>query len=235
MFGYKKVDYWDMGVGVRGKNLAPINDARFEAARAKAATLASKGGRPLNKMRWRAHTAVWAASHALTIEGDFVECGVEMGFLSHVVSAYHDLHAMGRMLFLFDTFEGIPVDKLPEGDRTRAAYVNRTAGYVDTFEIVKERFAQYPNTQLVRGFLPDTLMRTEIGRIAYLSIDLNIASTEMEVITLLWERLSSGAVVLIDDYAWAQHDDQRRAWDKFTAGKNRAVLAMPTGQGILIK
>ena len=34
---------------------------------------------------WRLHTLTWAAQAALSLEGDFVECGVYEGFMSAVV------------------------------------------------------------------------------------------------------------------------------------------------------
>ena len=34
---------------------------------------------------WRAHVACWAAQTALRVKGDFVECGVNAGFLSSAI------------------------------------------------------------------------------------------------------------------------------------------------------
>jgi hypothetical protein len=45
-------------------------------------------------------------------------------------------------------------------------------------------------------------VEADIGAIACLSIDLNNVRTGRGVIEALWHRLSRGAVVLLDDYAW---------------------------------
>ena len=37
---------------------------------------------------WRAYVACWAANKAKTLPGDFVECGVNLGFLSRVITHY---------------------------------------------------------------------------------------------------------------------------------------------------
>lgn len=234
MFGRKKVDYWDMGVGVRGKNLDAIFDGRFEDARMKAARLASKTDRPLNKMRWRAHVAVWAAEQALATEGDFVECGVEMGFLSHTICAYHTQALQDRTFYLFDTFQGIPPSQTDAKEAERTQAINKRQNYQDTLVTVSERFSEYPFVKLVPGRLPDTLKDVALGKISYLSIDLNVAATEMAVIDALWPKLSPGAVVLLDDYAWAEHRAQKAAWDGFAASRGRPILSLPTGQGLLI-
>jgi hypothetical protein len=34
---------------------------------------------------WRAHVATWAAQTALRVTGDFVECGVNAGFMSSAI------------------------------------------------------------------------------------------------------------------------------------------------------
>ena len=56
---------------------------------------------------WRLHTLVWAAKNALTVEGDFVECGVFKGFCSEVILKYLDFQDIPRRAFLYDTFEGL--------------------------------------------------------------------------------------------------------------------------------
>src|SRR6187431_759588 len=35
--------------------------------------------------RWRVHTALWAAQTSLRVSGDFVECGVNAGFMSSAI------------------------------------------------------------------------------------------------------------------------------------------------------
>ena len=56
---------------------------------------------------WRVHVGIWAASTALQVEGDFVECGVNKGFLSTSIMTYLDWNTLNRNFFLFDTFNGL--------------------------------------------------------------------------------------------------------------------------------
>ena len=44
-----------------------------------------------------------------------------------------------------------------------------------------------------------------------------------------------GAVVLLDDYAWATHRAQKEALDAFAAAHGAMILSLPTGQGLLIR
>ncbi|PVB61592.1 TylF/MycF/NovP-related O-methyltransferase, partial [Labrenzia sp. 011] len=107
--------------------------------------------------------------------------------------------------------------------------------YFDCFEQAVKNFSPFPNAKLIRGVLPGTLKQAPIDKIAYLSVDLNHAKYEKEVITELWDRLSSSAIVLIDDYAFQSNEEQYEMWNEFASSKNCSILTMPTGSGVLIK
>jgi len=58
------------------------------------------------KPEWRLHVLTWAASQALHIKGDFVECGVLARFSSAVVCKYLDFAAIPRSFYLYDNVRG---------------------------------------------------------------------------------------------------------------------------------
>jgi O-methyltransferase len=190
------------------------------------------GGVP--DLRWRAHVAVWAARKGLSLEGDFVECGVHTGLLS--LTVYHALNfaSIDRRFFLFDTFDGIPLIGLEGPELERAKLANEQI-YRNVWAYTERNFSGFANARLVKGELPDSLNTVRIERIAYLSIDLNAAAYERATIEQLWERLVSGSVVLIDDYIWVGHEAQYKMWNRFAERKQVPIVALPTGQGIIIK
>jgi hypothetical protein len=59
------------------------------------------------RIHWRAHIALWAAFSARTLEGDFVECGVNRGFMSSAIMEYLDWDSLGKTFYLLDTFAGL--------------------------------------------------------------------------------------------------------------------------------
>ena len=61
-------------------------DPRFKEAYARGIEAAA-GFDPRHE--WRVHTVLWTASIALQVEGDFVECGVNAGFMSSAIIASH--------------------------------------------------------------------------------------------------------------------------------------------------
>lgn len=42
-------------------------------------------------------------------------------------------------------------------------------------------------------------------------------------------------IMILDDYGWKTHINQKHAWDAFAAKRGVQVLSLPKGQGILIK
>lgn len=225
------------GLAVSNKNTAFLQDPVFDAAW----RIAIAGNKEAWKghvpdVRWRAHLACWAAITAQKLDGDFVECGVFTGLLSMTVLKYLQLRGkeLTKKIFLFDTFNGIPVDGLRGDDLKSAEALNRET-YFDCYEIAKRNFSQFPKAKLIRGALPETLDGSGLKKIAYLSIDLNSAQTEMQVIERLWPLLSPGAIILLDDYAFEGHDKQHSAWNDFAKENDFEIASLPTGQGLIVK
>lgn len=224
------------GFGVKGKSFSFMHDQKFQAAWDDMAyAVKNITGKDLPDIRWRAHIALWAASGAMAREGDFVECGVFSGILSGLICRYFDFSKLQKNFWLFDTWEGIPTNELSGVDLKIAQGYNREYHRQDVYEDVKRSFADYPNCHLVRGFLPETLDTVKIEKISYLSMDLNSAQYEKECIEKLWPKITSGAVILLDDYNFKRCHPQQKMWDAFAGEKGLMVAALPTGQGLLIK
>jgi hypothetical protein len=232
-----RCDYVADGLGVTSKNLSFLKEPAFAAAWAKAAQLAQDGYRgAVPNIQWRAHVACWSAAHALHIEGDFVECGVHTGLLAITICEFLRFAEVAKTFWLFDTWSGIPTDRLTkESDRKLAERLNPYNYGRDVFDIAQRNFAPYPNVRLVRGILPDSLLQTDIKKISYISIDLNNTEAEQAVIQRLWPKISIGGIILSDDYAFRGFEEQHRMWDAFARAADRSILTLPTGQGLIIK
>lgn len=229
-----RLDFYADGMGVRSRILDHLSEPRFAGAWAFAAAgSAATWGGTAPDVRWRAHTCVWAAAQALHLDGDFVECGVNTGLLSMTVCRYLKFDRIDRTFWLYDTFSGIPSELLEGHERSQAEATN-AAFYVDCYAVARQNFAPFPNARLIRGALPATLSDVP-ERIAYLSIDLNSATFERQTMEVLWPRLVPGALVVIDDYGFRGHEEQHDFWDGLARDNGVGVLALPTGQGLLVK
>lgn len=187
------------------------------------------------KIEWRVYQYCWAAHHAAHLDGDFVECGVNTGICSLAAMNYIDFNSRNRKFYLFDTWEGVPFDQYTSAERDIGLDLVHKDSYEPCFEIAKRNFAPYPNAVLVQGRVPETLAEVDIERVAYLAIDMNAVAPEIAAAEFFWPKMVSGAVMILDDYGWVHHVNQKVAFDQFAEERGVKILNLPTGQGILIK
>ncbi len=213
-----------------------LADAKFREAYRKAAVL-GQNYMPAEQfhIEWRAYLAGWAAKQCLGLPGDFVECGVNRGFLALFIYEYTGLDQRGKRFFLFDTYEGIPEAQMSTEEAKFAKSKNARYYQHTDFDHVRRCFAPYRGATLVKGIVPDSLAGQEIDQVAFLSIDMNIAAPEIAAFQWFWPRLSPGGICLLDDYNSPAHRPQKAAFDALAAELGLFILALPTGQGLIIK
>jgi O-methyltransferase len=230
----KKV-YVSDGTRTNNKNLEALLNPHFVNAWEKACEL-NKIGWPngVPDIRWRAHIATWAAEHGSKIDGDFVECGVHTGLLSLTICHFLDFNKVDKKFYLFDTFDGIPEEDVPDEEINLVQGHNKDI-YFDCFEITKKNFLEFNKAELVKGIIPQSLDTVDIKAVSYLSIDMNNSTAEINALTHFWPKLTPSAIVLLDDYAFQLHEAQKRAVDEFAKSENVPVVSLPTGQGLIIK
>jgi len=226
-------DYWGLRTDPAiVHNHEFMRDPRFVAAYERGAV--AEGYDP--KYFWRSHVALWCASVALALGGDFVECGVCRGMLSSSIMAYLDWNNIDRRFFLFDTFTGLDETQVADEDIRAGTLASFREMYKeDIYEAAVKNFAEFKNVAIIRGSVPSTLSTVEINDVAYLSIDMNNSAPEIAAANYFWDKLKPGAPILLDDYGFVRYETQKRAFDKWAAGHGVEILALPTGQGLIIK
>jgi O-methyltransferase len=191
------------------------------------------------RVEWRVHVALWCATHALSLEGDFVECGVHTAILSAAVMTWVDFAKQpNRKFYLFDTWSGIPAEQVSEEEKHSGTLeINRKYKNGDMiYASVLKKLSCWPNSVVVRGRVPDSLSAmTSSDKVAFASIDMNVAAPEIAAAEFLWPRLVPGAPMLLDDYGWTKLINQKRAWDEFAQRHRIMILSLPTGQGLIMK
>jgi len=200
------------------------NDARFMDAFNRNAR-----NRQEASLLLRLNTIAWAGAQVSHIPGDFVECGVWRGFCSAVLMDYLNFDRLDRKFYLYDTFEGIPSEYDSE---KHDSPLFREAGLYDS---VLQRFARFPNATIVRGVVPESFSEALPDRIAFLHLDMNSSKSEIAALEVLFDRISSGGVVVFDDYGWTGYRAQQVAEDRFVQARGHRILELPTGQGLLVK
>jgi hypothetical protein len=213
------------------------SDPDFQAAYARGVE-AGRGADP--GFEWRVHVACWAAQTALRVEGDFVECGVNAGFVSSAIMNKLCWNTLGRRFYLIDTFAG-PVlaqysaEEVREQRLSIARRALEAGAYVTDIDRIRANFAEWPTAIPVQGAVPEILGKIDFGAVAFLHIDMNCALPEQRALEFFWDRMPPGAVILFDDYGYYGHGCQRDAIDSAAQARGAEILSLPTGQGVIVR
>jgi O-methyltransferase len=139
------------------------------------------------------------------VPGDFIETGVWRGgatiMMRAVLAAYGDA---GRTVYVADSFEGVPPPD-PASYPADAGDVHFEASQLAVSQAeVAENFRRYGlldgQVRFLPGWFRDTLPSAPIERLALMRLDGDLYESTMDALTALYDRLSPGGFVVVDDY-----------------------------------
>jgi len=133
------------------------------------------------------------------IPGDFIETGVWKGGMCMLMQSMHT----GRRVFVADSFRGLPPPdpkyRADDGDkhyRRKELAVSRQE-VEDNFR--KEGLLD-DKVVFLEGWFKDTLPTAPIDKLAILRLDGDMYGSTIEVLDILYDKLSPGGFCIIDDY-----------------------------------
>ena len=212
-----------------GRNLSFRSDSKFMSSFASSAREDQQ-----KSLIWRLHVLAWAAQAALSVDGDFVECGVLKGFCSEVICKYLDFQKVAKQYFLYDTFSGFPEKTSTKEERSTYPSYKKIDGDA-LYEEVCAKFSAYPNIRVVRGIVPDSFAEASPAQISFLHIDMNSEMAEVLALEHLFDRVTAGGIIVFDDFGWNSAINQCKAELAFMRKRGLSILELPTGQGLVIK
>lgn len=183
------------------------------------------------EMDWRTHVAIQCAKFAKSVAGDFVELGCGEGWVANAILISEPDILRNRKMFLFDKFDGLSVD-INSGINVENEIHPRYPRDPDSF---KAKLFLTENVYVVPGSLPETLAHSTPKTVAFLHIDLNAASPEVESLRILYPGISKGGIVLLDDYCGRGREVQHDAMNDLATKLGFSIMSLPTGQGLVIK
>lgn len=136
------------------------------------------------------------------IVGDFVECGVWRGGSSIFARAAFDVYGgQDRVVWLADSFEGMP--KRTEKDLTDPD-LSQNDYLAVSIEQVQANFSKFglldERVKFIKGWFSKTLKNAPIKNISILRLDGDYYSSTMDALDALYEKVSIGGFVIVDDY-----------------------------------
>ena len=164
---------------------------------------------------------LWTLARASErVPGDIWECGVYKGGSAMALSHGAPL----KPLWLFDTFGGMP-----------APGEHDTHQQGDFADVDANDVARRTHAYVVQGLIPDTFAKSRSNRIAMAHIDVDLYESVMACCEVIYPRLATGGVMVIDDYGFASTMGARRAVDEYAERMGLVPLVLPTGQALIWK
>jgi hypothetical protein len=190
-----------------------------------------------HNIHWRVHILTWAASNAINIPGDFVECGVNRGSVSSAIMTYIDWNEIhgARKYYLMDTFQGLVPELANDAENEIGRIEMFADAYPECYELTKKNFEEFEDIVMIRGPIPDTLPQNPTTKIAFMHIDMNCAAPEVAALRFFWPKVERGGIIVLDDYAYFGFQPQKDAIDALGRELGFAIASLPTGQGLIVK
>lgn len=189
------------------------------------------------QLSWRHYIVYWSATVASRIAGgnarNFVEMGVCDGLTAWYASQARQNLSCGGEFFLYDAWEGMRPDLLTESERRSAG----SYSYLD-IENTKRNLDLCGSDKFVfiKGYIPDSFAHSRNPeQIAWMHIDLNSSIPTIASLNFFWDRLLTGGIVLLDDYAWPGYEDTKIEVEKWCLDRSLDIFQFPTGQAIITK
>ena len=167
---------------------------------------------------------------ARSVPGDVIETGVWRGgatiFMRGVFKA---LGVRDRSVWVADSFEGLPV---PDGRRFpleakahAGPFMTKVCNHLAVgIDEVKKNFECYglldDRVQFLKGWFSETLPVAPIERLALMRLDGDLYESTRDALVNLYDRLSPGGYVIIDDYGEDSWTYCRRAVDEFRSQRD---------------
>jgi len=184
-------------------------------------------------IRWRMWTLTSVAEQVRELAGDIAEFGVYRAGCARMILETVEL-PLAKRYHLFDTFAGIPQRGLTEREREEGYAGRLTDTSVD---LVEQRLRVWRDRLVFHvGDVFDTIPEAEIGELSLVHMDLNASAPTRAALEFAYPRLVTGGAIVFDDYGWNPGSyEQRDAIERFCGPLPERLIALPSGQALLIK
>lgn len=158
------------------------------------------------------------------LEGDIAEVGVYKGGIAY----YLNKLSHGKKVFLFDTFEGIPMKS--ENDRHEVGDFNDTS-----FDEVSKYFIGCDNVKLVKGLFPNSSKNVikDGDKFSLVHLDADQYESTLNSLNFFYDKMVVGGVIICDDYKFLKGVDM--AIGEFLADKKEKEIHSTNMQCLIIK
>ena len=180
--------------------------------------------------RDRLYVLYTLALNAIHLRGDFWACGVYKGGTARMLAEFLAAHARpGLKLHLFDTFSGMP-------ETNEKLDIHLKGDFSDTdLENVRRVVGNPERVEFHPGWIPDTFRNLSDSQVALAHVDVDLYQSVWDCCEFIYPRLTTGGVMVFDDYGFPTCPGARKAVDEFFADKPETPIILQTGQAIAVR
>lgn len=162
------------------------------------------------------------------VPGDLIETGVWRGGACIYMKALVETFNQKRKVYVADSFEGLPNPDARYPADANPEWVELRPLLAVSLEEVRENFKKYnlldDDVIFVKGFFEHSLSQVSAKALAMLRLDGDMYSSTIQVLDQLYERVSNGGFIVIDDF---HLDACRAAIHDFRVARNIQAPIIP--------
>jgi len=157
------------------------------------------------------------------IPGDIAEIGVFKGGSAKLIC-----EAKGeKRLYLFDTFEGLPIPGEFDHDSLKAGMLKSPVGRVKAY------LKGYSAVYIFKGEFPARSQAVKNNVFSLVHLDVDTHKSTLSCLKFFYPRMARGGVILSHDYLCLK--GVKKAFDLFFKDKPEAVIELPGTQCLAVK
>lgn len=179
--------------------MSRLHNTKFSHIHEKWANLDTHINRDSNVTRLRVYIICQFAKLTLnnTNSGAFLTAGVSFGTSALITSEYLNLENFERDYYLIDPFDG-----------STTAAVKGVNSYNTDFDLVKSRWNNKISTFWIRNFLSLKIIQ-DIPALAFVHLNTGDFESELNCISILYQKLIPGGFIILDIYGWLSLEKQK--------------------------
>jgi hypothetical protein len=165
-------------------------------------------------------------------EGDVFECGAGPGGLSLLMALLIRSRGLGKRVWVFDSFEGLPA---PDRNVDRAYSAGACAYAMERVRSLMRQHGVEDCIEIRKGWLSDTLPALDKHqRFCFGHIDVDLYASTRDATRTLYDRLGDGSALVFDDY-YDGSGGVFKAVNEAAAHYGEVVHLGPTCQAFFLK
>ena len=178
------------------------------------------------------------------LPGSTAEAGCFRGMASFLMCHYLRMEKervgktfTGQSHFMIDSYEGLSEPVGDDGGYAKSSW-EKKAFTSTSVERVKATMHQFPDVEIVKGWIPDVLSTLDEQAYRFVHVDVDLYQPTLDSLHYFYPRMTTGGIIVIDDYGpWPENQwpGCLKAVQEFSKEFDVPFAPLDTGNALIIK